>query len=227
MMKAPQPAHPSGGDIYPLQRMSAASSECHCAFCGAPVPAEHAHLLDRASQRLTCACGPCAVLATAEKNPRYLRVANEFRRLEDCDFNDPEWEALMAPTGLTILVRDAQDRIFVIDPTPADDAGAGPGELPLPPCAAEHPVPAGLWRSLIAAHPSLRALQPEVDALLIHRLGPEPECFLVPRDEANRLTALLQQNWRGLSGGFDLWRAVARFFDDVRGRSTCPQARCA
>ena len=217
-MRAPHPFHPSRDPIVPLPRVSA---ECHCAFCGAPVPADHRHLLDRASQRLTCACGPCAVLITTEKNAQYLRVANEFRQLQDCGFSDPEWEALLAPIGLTILVRDAHDRILAIDPTPANASVEAPPEALTRPLAADH------WRSLVAAHPALRALQPEVDALLVHRLGPEPECFLVPRDEANRLAALLQQNWHGLSGGFDLWRAVARFFDDVRQRSACPQARCA
>lgn len=227
MNKTPYPADGPRDCRNPVPSMPAASTESHCAFCGAPLAADHAHLLNPASQQFTCACGPCAVLIGAEKGSPYLRVVQEVHRLDNCHLADPEWDTLTAPSGLAILVRDAHDRILAIQHISIESPSGDSAEDSGAPAATERRVPPDLWRSLVDAHPSLRALQPEVEALLIHRLGPEPECFLVPRAEANRLAALLQQNWRGLSGGIDLWRAVARFFDDVRRRSACPQARCA
>ncbi len=71
-------------------------------------------------------------------------------------------------------------------------------------------------------------MEPEVEALLVNRIGAEHTHFLVPVDACFRLTGLIRMNWRGLSGGPDVWGAVARFFEELRERAAGrAQVQCA
>jgi hypothetical protein len=50
----------------------------------------------------------------------------------------------------------------------------------------------------------------------------EEEYFILPIDECFRLVGLMRLNWKGLSGGTDVWREIARFFADMRSRAIHP-----
>jgi hypothetical protein len=63
----------------------------------------------------------------------------------------------------------------------------------------------------------LDSLQPGVEAFLVRGLirdGPG-EQWLVPIDDCYRLVATVRQHWSGISGGSQVWTAVARFFDEL------------
>jgi hypothetical protein len=63
-------------------------------------------------------------------------------------------------------------------------------------------------------------LEPEVEALLVHRIGEQQGYFVVPIDTAYRLVGLIRTRWRGLSGGAAVWQAIAEFFSELERRST-------
>ncbi len=66
------------------------------------------------------------------------------------------------------------------------------------------------------ANPELQNLAPDVEALLVNRVGATREYFIAPIDECYRLVGLIRMHWRGLSGGAAVWGEIGRFFDDLR-----------
>jgi hypothetical protein len=197
------PGLPSGLDA--LRRFTRAEPPVErCELCGAVLAPEHPHLLERKARRVACSCRACALLFFDQPNGHYLRIPERVLRLNDFAFSDLEWDAMMLPIGLVFFVRDEAGQI-----------------------GAFYPGPAGIVESLVAvdrcgeqfaAHPLLSAMQPEVEALLVNRIGANHACFLVPIDECFRLAGLIRQNWHGLSGGSPVWAAVAGFFDELQQR---------
>jgi hypothetical protein len=68
----------------------------------------------------------------------------------------------------------------------------------------------------VANNPELRFLKPDVEALLVNRVGASREYFITPIDECYKLVGLIRVYWRGLSGGALVWGEIARFFDELR-----------
>ena len=48
----------------------------------------------------------------------------------------------------------------------------------------------------------------------------DPEYYLAPIDQCYRLVGLIRAHWRGLSGGTEVWREIAQFFDELKARAT-------
>ncbi len=65
-------------------------------------------------------------------------------------------------------------------------------------------------------------MRPDVEALLVNRVGSTRQYFLVPIDECYRLVGLIRLHWRGLSGGALVWGEIAEFFDELRGKEIMP-----
>src|SRR6266545_1282725 len=67
-----------------------------------------------------------------------------------------------------------------------------------------------------------RRVPRDVDGLLINRsarAGGAPDYFIAPIDECFKLAGLIRANWRGLSGGEEVWKEIGRFFADLKTRS--------
>jgi hypothetical protein len=47
----------------------------------------------------------------------------------------------------------------------------------------------------------------------------QAEYFIAPIDECYRLVGLIRANWKGLSGGSEVWTEIGRFFSDLRSRA--------
>jgi hypothetical protein len=64
-------------------------------------------------------------------------------------------------------------------------------------------------------------LQPDIEALLVTRVSrahesSQAEYYIAPIDECYRLVGLIRSNWKGLSGGTEVWQEIARFFSGLR-----------
>jgi hypothetical protein len=59
----------------------------------------------------------------------------------------------------------------------------------------------------------------DVEALLVNRVRGAREHFLVSMDECYSLVGLIRMNWRGLSGGREVWEKIGQFFEELRERS--------
>ncbi len=82
---------------------------------------------------------------------------------------------------------------------------------------------------LSAENPVLAEMEPDVEALLVNRLGSmrgysSPEYYLLPIDECYKLVWLIRTEWRGLSGGDAVWRKLETFLAELKARSEAPYA---
>jgi hypothetical protein len=181
-----------------------------CDLCGLEVPARHTHLLDRRTRNLACACAACAVLFSGQENGKYKRVPDRIRYLAGFRLSDAQWESLMIPINMAFFHRGGDGRPVAIYPSPA-----GPIESLLELDA---------WSEIAEQNPVLRDMQSEVEALLVNRLGHSRgfeafEYYLTPIDECYTLVGLIRRQWRGLSGGMELWGEIQTFFGGLKARS--------
>jgi len=128
--------------------------------------------------------------------------------------DDDQWRSLQIPIRVAFIFRDSAAQKFIaLYPSPA-----GPTESWLD---------AAVWSEIAALNPALQQMEPDVEALLINRLGrlghdsPEGinEYYIAPIDECFRLTGLLRAHWRGLSGGAKVWEEIASFFLELKGKA--------
>ncbi len=182
-----------------------------CAAGIAPHP-HHEHLLEPAERQLMCSCTPCALLFPVEAQKRFRRVPRRLWSLTDFTMTDAMWDSLAIPVNMAFLLTSAPS-----------------GEL-----HAYYPSPAGAteslltlegWSELLEANATLTSLEPDVEALLINRVGERRDYFIAPIDRCYELVGLLRVYWRGLSGGTEVWERVGTFFDELRSAARAKPAQ--
>ena len=183
----------------------------HCDLCGQTLAEHHDHLMEPAGRRLLCACGACAVLFSGRADGRYKRVPRRIRLLDDFHLTDAQWDGLRLPINLAFFFYSTpQSRMIACYPSPAG--------------ATESLLPLEAWEDVAGANPALTGMEPDVEALLVNRVGyarglAQAEYFLAPADQCYRLVGLIRTGWKGLSGGVEVWRDIARFFSDLRNQA--------
>jgi hypothetical protein len=193
------------------RRRPAAEGEERCELCSAPLAPAHQHLLDPKKRQIVCACDGCVILFCGQTGAHYLRVPRRIQRLVGFQMSDLQWEALMLPINLAFFYRDsAARRMLAMYPSPAG--------------ATESLLSLESWEEIAAQNRALQRMEPDVEALLVNRIGLTREgesagYFVVPIDECYRLVGLIRLHWRGLSGGPEVWNEIQQFFDDLRSRS--------
>ena len=180
--------------------------EERCELCSAGLAAEHAHLVEPGSRRLLCACDACALLLGGQAGGKFRRVPRDVRRLADFRLSDVEWQGLQLPIQLAFFLHSSPaGRVVAFYPSPGG--------------ATEAAVEPGAWEELAGQNPVLRTFEPDVEALLVNRVGQAREYYRVGIDDCYKLVGLLRTHWRGLSGGTAVWEEVGRFFAGLRARS--------
>ncbi|MEO8897935.1 MAG: DUF5947 family protein [Candidatus Dormibacter sp.] len=174
-----------------------------CAAGLAPHP-HHEHLLEPVERQLLCSCTPCALLFPVEAQKRFRRVSRRLWSLTDFTMTDSMWDSLAIPVNMAFLLTNA----------PSGDLHA---YYPSPAGATESLLTLEGWSELVEANPALSSLVPDVEALLINRVGDGRDYFMAPIDRCYELVGLLRVHWRGLSGGTEVWQRVGGFFDELRG----------
>jgi hypothetical protein len=177
-----------------------------CELCSALVPAQHSHLIEVAGSRLLCCCDPCAILFSGQQSPKYRRVPRRVQFWPNFQMTDGQWEELHIPINLTFFFRSTPaKRVMAIYPSPAGGM--------------ESLLTLEMWRDLVAANPALDRMEPDVEALLVNRIGASREYYLAPIDECYKLVGLIRSNWRGLAGGAEVWEEIQRFFTLLKAKS--------
>lgn len=215
-----------------------------CELCSTRLSAEHRHLVDLRTRRLVCCCEACGMLFSGLQSPVYRRVPRTIRALPDFRISDAQWESLLIPINLAFFYRPEGPprppavgqhvlmggRVGEGQGVPTTDVvfGEGQGGRAAGKVIAVYPSPAGpvesllgldAWQAIVADNPQLGDLQAEVEALLANRLSGKHLYYLVPIDEGYRLSGLIRRNWRGLSGGSEVWEEVGQFFERLKERS--------
>lgn len=176
-----------------------------CELCGVELAAEHEHLIEPPTRKLSCACGPCAILFSGPGSLRYRRVPRRIEILSEFQLSDEQWESLHLPINLAFFFYSSPaKRVVAAYPSPAG--------------ATESLLPLEAWEDLAAANPVLRELEPDVEALLVNRVGPTGEYTRAPIDECFKLVGIIRMHWRGLSGGTEVWKEINRFSASLRER---------
>jgi hypothetical protein len=182
----------------------AAGERCH--LCGAVLVPGHPHLLENSTLRLVCACEPCALLFERRGVTSYRRVERQVRQLANFQMLDAEWEQLGIPIGLAFFVyREKPPQVMAVYPGPAG--------------LTHSQIPPGSWSRIAAANKTLGKMQPEVEALLVNRMGGLREYYVVSIEHCYELAGLIRVHWRGLSGGDKVWLAIREFFCGLKEAS--------
>ncbi|MGQ0542670.1 MAG: DUF5947 family protein [Blastocatellia bacterium] len=177
-----------------------------CDLCAKEVASGHPHLLEPASRQIHCACDACAILFSNQGDSRYKRVPRDIKYLRDFRLTDLQWGSLMLPIQLAFFFHSTpDDRLIALYPSPAG--------------ATESTLPLDAWGEIAAENPELRSLRPDVEALLVNRVGEKREYFIAPIDECYKLVGLIRAKWHGLSGGTEAWASINGFFTELKDRS--------
>lgn len=186
----------------------AAQAEERCEFCGTAIGEGHRHMLEIATREVSCVCYPCSLLfhSEAASEGRFRLIPQRRHHLESFAMSDPQWESLRIPVGLAFLFYSSPaGKMVVYYPSPM-----GP---------TESLIRASVWAELVAQNPVLAGLEPDVEALLVNRAQGANDYFLVPIDDCYRLIGVLRTNWRGLSGGEEVWQEIGHFFERLQAQS--------
>lgn len=150
-----------------------------CALCSAALASEHQHLIEPTSRQLVCSCDACAILFSGDQSKRYRRVPRRVRFLADFRMTDAQWEDLHVPINLAFFCRSSPaGRVVAMYPSPAG--------------ATESLLTLEAWHELTRENPILDALEPDVEALLVNRTGPEHAYHIAPIDECDKLVGLIR-----------------------------------
>ena len=84
---------------------------------------------------------------------------------------------------------------------------------PSPAGAMESLLELDAWEEIERANPLLEEMADDVEALLVNRSGDRRDYYLVPIEDCYRLAGLIRTHWRGLTGGTEVWRELAAFFE--------------
>ena len=180
----------------------------HCDLCNEVIAASHPHLLQLAGRTIVCVCQACSLLFSDQGSGagKYKLIPRRYLTLTAFSMADEQWESLLIPVNMAFIYRSTGEKpVMAYYPSPA---GATESLLDL----------AG-WLELVNRNPILNELEPDVEALLINRVRGAHEYYLVPIDACYQLVGLMRVSWRGLSGGTEVWEAIARYFQEIRARA--------
>jgi hypothetical protein len=189
-------------------RRSASRAVEQCELCSAGLAQEHPHLVELTSRQILCACDACAMLFDGMEKSKYKRVSRRAQYLSDFEMTDGQWESLLIPINMAFFFRSSiEDKVIALYPSPAG--------------AVESLLPLEAWNEIAETNRALSRLLPDVEALLVNRVGhahgiARAEYYIAPIDACYKLVGLIRTNWRGLSGGTEVWTEIGRFFSDLR-----------
>lgn len=196
---------------FTRRRSSVARAIEFCELCSAGLGHDHPHLVELTKRQITCACDACALLFDGMEKSRYKRVSRSAAYLQGFEMTDGQWESLLIPINMAFFFRSSiESRVVALYPSPAG--------------AVESLLPLEAWADIAEDNPVLHRLQPDVEALLVNRVGHahsmrKAEYFIAPIDECYKLVGLIRGNWKGLSGGAEVWTEIGRFFAELKAKA--------
>jgi Family of unknown function (DUF5947) len=186
----------------------------HCELCSMELGREHPHLFDPIGRKVLCACDACALLFSGRADAKFKRVPRNVRFLASFRMTDAQWDSLMVPINMAYFFWSSPEgRMIAMYPSPAG--------------ATESLLSLETWSEIVYDNPELDAMEPDVEALLVNRIGHSrgfaaPEYYILPIDECFKLVGLIRLHWKGFSGGAEVWQEITGFFEQLRGKAMVP-----
>ena len=171
--------------------------------------------MEPAARRLLCSCTPCAILFSHRGGSKYRRVPRRVEDMAHLRLTDMQWEALGLPIALAFfLYSGPAGRMVAVYPSPAG--------------ATESALPLETWEELVAENAELRNLEPDVEALLVNRVGAAVQLLpgrhrpVLPArgDSADALARLLRWD-EGLARDRTVFRDAQRLVAANGGNGPC------
>jgi hypothetical protein len=177
-----------------------------CELCRVTISSWHRHLLEVATRQIICACDACALRFYDVVDGNYKLIPRDIRALENFHLSDAQWDSLAVPINLAFLFySSSMDKMVAMYPSPAG--------------ATESLLSLDTWEMITAENPVLSRMAPDVEALLVNRVGAERTYYLAPIDTCYELVGLIRVHWRGLSGGDRVWQEIKDYFADLQKKS--------
>ena len=174
-----------------------------CELCSAELAPTHRHLFEMTKRQVVCACDPCALRFHDVVGGRFKLIPRDARVLPNFKLSDAQWENFCLPIDLAFFFfNSSHGKMTAMYPGPAG--------------ATESLLPLTAWTALVTDNPMLAQLEPDIEALLVNRVGSSRDYFIAPIDACYELVGLIRMRWRGLSGGDAVWREIARFFSRLQ-----------
>lgn len=177
-----------------------------CELCSAPLASQHQHLLELEKRRVTCACEACSILFGGNARQRFRRIPRDAYRLVNFSLETHEWESLLIPINLAFFVHNSADSRVI-------------AQYPSPGGTMESSLDLEYWNTIAASNPILSSFEPDVEALLVNRLAATPQYYRAPIDQCLHLVGIIRTQWRGLSGGHEVWKQIDEFFAQLKQSS--------
>lgn len=175
-----------------------------CDLCGTTIPEDHRHLLHLAERRIVCACEACWGMRGGEGD--FRPVGQRTLWLEGIEVPDDLWASFQIPIGLAFFMESTVTGcVIAMYPSPA---GATESELHFE-----------SWGRMLELNPVLARMEPDIEGLIVNRLADPAMYVIAPIDRCYALTGTVKVSWEGISGGSGVERAVAAFFDRLRGEA--------
>jgi hypothetical protein len=153
--------------------------------------------------RIICSCDACALRFHDVVDGRFKLIPRKIRSLSQFRLTDYEWDSLALPISLAFFhYSTLHNKMKATYPSPAG--------------ATESLLPLDAWQALASNNPVLTDIAPDVEALLVNRVDPRREYYIVPIDVCFELVGVIRLHWKGLSGGDLVWKEIANFFDRLR-----------
>jgi hypothetical protein len=189
----------AGGAPPPSGKDGKGQPREYCELCSITLAPIHRHMLETSSRKIVCACDACTNTFVPVVGGRFKVIPRDARPLPNFQMSDADWESLALPISLAFFFyHTPQHKMVAMYPSPAG--------------ATESLLPLTAWEKLIAQNPELTRLETDVEALLVNRVGEKRDHFIVPIDKCFELVGTIRMNWRGLSGGEEVWREIDAFF---------------
>lgn len=172
-----------------------------CNFCGKIIPADHRHFINLETRKFMCACEICTITQSIHGN--FKIIPQRYHYLSD--FNMPEalWSEFLIPVNMAFFVFSSKENGIVA----YYPAAAG---------ATESKLKMEAWKKVQEINPVVNSLMPDLEALLVNRLGDEGEYYIVPIDSCYKLIGIIRLNWKGINGGREVQDATHIFFDELK-----------
>jgi len=183
-----------------------------CELCSVELTGQHPHLLDPTTRKVVCSCDACALLFSGQSNARFKRVPKLVRSLPEFRLTDAQWESLMIPINMAFFFHSSPEgKVIAMYPSPAG--------------ATESLLSLESWNEIAQANHAIQQMEADVEALLVNRVGHSrgfaaAEYYILPIDQCFKLVGIIRQNWRGFSGGTEVWQQISEFFAQLRRHAT-------
>ncbi len=153
-------------------------------------------------------------------NGKYRRVSRRAQLLANFQMTDAQWDDLLIPINMAFFFNSSvEGRTIPLYPSPAG--------------AVESLLPLDAWSEIVEENPVLSQLRPDIEALLVNRVGhahdlSEAEYYIAPIDECYRLVGLIRdqlegafRRLRGLGGNWAILFRVKIARGHSQWRSSC------